>query len=224
MGDVKTDRLGIVCGLVSEARALDPPPSIPVAVSGARPDEAEAAAERLAASGATALFSIGLAGALVPALAPGDLVVPALVLDSDGTPLAASPALAGRLGLVLDAQTLTGADEVIATPQGKARLHAATGAAAVDMESHRVARVAARHGLPFLAIRAIADPADRAIPPAARNSIDPRGGVRVAVTLWRLFTRPQDLHALKELGRDSATAHRALATLAPRLRALQPAA
>ena len=66
---------GIVCGMVSEARALGrwaDDPRIAIAVSGARPGRAEA--RRLVAEGCRALISWGVAGGLDPALVPGEVV------------------------------------------------------------------------------------------------------------------------------------------------------
>lgn len=207
-------RVGIVCGLASEAAALGIPG---VAVSGARPEMAEAHARRLAAEGALALLSVGLAGALVPGLAPGDLLVPARVVTKGGETFAADAALAEALGLGLDPRPLLGADTLVASPAGKAARHAATGAVAVDMESHAVARAAAAAAVRFLALRVIADPADATIPPAARASVRSDGSVDVAGTLLRLLARPQDLPALVALGRASAAAHARLRQLAPAL-------
>lgn len=209
-----TTRVGIVCGLASEAAALGLPG---VAVSGARPEMAEAHARRLAAEGAQALLSVGLAGALAPGLAPGDLLVPARVVTAEGRGFEADAALAAALGLALDGRTLLGSDTLVASPADKAALHAATGAVAVDMESHAVARAAAAACVRFLALRVIADPAGAAIPPAARASVRSDGSVDIAGTLLRLLARPQDLPALVALGRASAAAHARLRQLAPAL-------
>jgi adenosylhomocysteine nucleosidase len=207
-------RLGIVCGLRSEAEALG---IDGVAVSGARPDMAEAEAARLADQGATALLSIGLAGALAPGLRPGDLLVPDAIMAA-GRRFPADAALGNRLGLPVHRLGLAGADTVIASPAAKARLHQQTGAAAVDMESHRVARVASSRALPFLAIRVIADPADRAIPSAADGAVRADGSVDVLRTLMRLAARPWQLPALIALGRDSAAAHARLEEVGRSLR------
>jgi nucleoside phosphorylase len=156
---------------------------------------------------------VGLAGALARGLAPGDVLVPARVVEAGGRAHGADAALAAALGLALEAQTLLGSDRLVATVADKAACHAATGAVAVDMESHAVARAAQAAGLPFLAIRVIADPADAAIPPAARASVGADGRVRVAATLLGLLRRPQDLPALLALGRASAVAHARLRAL-----------
>jgi hopanoid-associated phosphorylase len=216
MGDVTP---GIVCGLISERDALALEGLAPVRVAGARPDAAEAAARDLANHGVSALLSVGLAGALAPGLAPGDLLAPATILSPEGAAFHGDADLATRLGFQLSAHRLLGWEAIVATPNQKQALRAATGADAVDMESHRVALVAQGLGLPFLAIRVIADPADRAIPPSASDSVRPDGSVDVARTVARLLARPQDLPALIRLGRDSARAHEELASIGRRLAA-----
>ncbi len=123
------------------------------------------AAERLARIGVSGLLSFGLAGGLDPALAPGDLPVPRTVLEGDAV-FETDPALRARLGPGAEAPLL-GAQGVISGAGYKAILFQATGACAVDLESGAVARVAARHGLPFAVLRAVCDPAERTLPPAA---------------------------------------------------------
>jgi adenosylhomocysteine nucleosidase len=189
-----------------------------VGVSGARPDTAEVEARRLAEAGAQALLSVGLAGALAPGLAPGMLLVPRAVVSGEGASHAVSAPLAERLGFRPGDGTLLGSDLLLADVAAKATANRASGALAVDMESHRVARVAAARGLPFLVLRAIADPCDQAIPPAARDSVAPDGSVRTLATMLGLLRRPQDLPALIALGRCSAIAHATLREVGQRLR------
>ena len=82
-------------------------------------------------------------------------------------------------------------------------MHAHLGAAAVDMESHRVACVAARAGLPFAAVRVIADPADRALPSSALAGFNARGETQIGAVLWELANHPLQLPALIRVARDS---------------------
>jgi adenosylhomocysteine nucleosidase len=105
---------------------------------------------------------------------------------------------------------LLSADCVVAEAAAKAALFAGTGACAVDLESGAVARVAARHGLPFAVLRAVCDPAGRTLPPAALVALDAGGAIvplRVALALLR---RPNQLPALLALAHDAAAARRAL--------------
>jgi len=99
MGDL-TPVLGIVCGMTSEVRALGRwanNPRICIGISGARPDRAEAEARRLVAEGCRALMSWGVAGGLDPALVPGDLVIPAVIVAEDGVRLPLSGTVIARL-------------------------------------------------------------------------------------------------------------------------------
>ena len=105
---------------------------------------------------------------------------------------------------------LFGADEIIADTQRKAKLFADTSALAVDMESHAVARAAKAAGVPFLAIRAIADPSDRAMPPAALNAVAADGSTRVLKTLGAAMRDPKQFPALLKLGADSEAALKTL--------------
>jgi adenosylhomocysteine nucleosidase len=197
--------LGIVTGLIAEARLARVLGD--TEAGGGLPEGAEAAAERLVARGARALLSFGLAGGLDPSLAAGAVLLPARVLES-GFFHHTDPSLVARWGV--PAGTLLSEHAVIADAAAKAALFAATGALAVDLESGAVARVAARHGLPFAVLRAVCDPADRSLPPAALAALGSDGAVGVLRVLRALGARPGQLPALMALARDAATARRAL--------------
>ncbi len=78
-------RLGVVTGMVAEARCRPPPgDAIEAAFSGGDPARALSGAARLVAEGARALLSFGIAGGLDPALDPGDLVVADTVVAPGG--------------------------------------------------------------------------------------------------------------------------------------------
>jgi adenosylhomocysteine nucleosidase len=193
---------GVVTGLAAEARLARPLGM--VEVGGGLPKGAEAAAERLVGRGARALLSFGLTGGLDPALAAGALVVPAEVLEQ-ATRYAADPALLGAgVGLLL------AGDAVLASVEAKRAAFAASGALAVDLESGAVARVAARHGLPFAVLRAVCDPAGRALPPAALAALDARGAIGVWRVLASVLAHPGQIPALLALAGDAARARRAL--------------
>ncbi|MEM9724395.1 MAG: hypothetical protein AAF909_02900 [Pseudomonadota bacterium] len=195
--------LGVVCGLQSEAAALGAwrrDARIAVEITGARAGAAAAAAERLAARGVSAFVSFGLAGGLDPSLRPGDALRPIAVTNSLG---ASIPVAAPLEGVAI--ARLASADRIIDTPKAKAALAAETGAAAVDMESWEVASVAARRRAPLLVLRAVADPADRALPPAALTATRPDGGVALGAVLGALARSPGQLPDLVRLGRDAAS-------------------
>jgi len=203
---------GVLVGMMTEAACLAPlGDTVTIACSGARAELARARAEALAAGGAGALLSFGIAGALAPGLAPGALLLPRAVVVAGRGERAATPdwhrrvaELVGAAGLpLLSGVTLAGSDGAVTGAGAKAALAAATGSAAVDMESHILAEVAARHGLPFLVLRAIADPAERGIPGPALAGLGPDGETRPGRVALRLLAAPWTLPALLRLAKDS---------------------
>jgi hopanoid-associated phosphorylase len=215
-------RLGVVTGLAAEARCLReaapenlPDDALTVVCSGGDPARALAWAQALIENGVNALLSFGIAGGLDPALVAGDLVVGEAVVDPDGRRYQTDAVWRdGLLALLADQSPRRGAiassERPVASPAGKCALHVGRCAAAVDMESHGVARAADAAGLPFAVIRAIADPAGRVLPHAALAGLGPDGEPRPIAVLAELVRRPWELPALFAVAAD---ARRALATL-----------
>ncbi len=161
---------------------------------------------------AAGIISIGLGGALAEGLKPGDWVVGRGVVMQQGR-VETDPDWTERLCGRLQAAVLgdiAGSDVMVADLAAKRALHAATGALAVDMESHIAARVARRHGLPFAAARVISDGADRALPRAAQAGMRPDGGMDVLAVICALAKRPYELPALIRTALEAETAFRAL--------------
>jgi adenosylhomocysteine nucleosidase len=181
----------------------------PVQAGGGTPAGAEAAAKRLVAQGATALVSFGLAGGLDPMLRPGTLIVPSDVL-SDGATLATDPPLAACFGGHTGHMMLAGAT-VVAEAAAKRRLFGVTHAHAIDLESGPVARIAQAYEIPFVVVRAICDPAERDLPPAALVALGPDGKIRLLPVMRSLMSQPDQIIGLLKLARDAARARRALA-------------
>lgn len=206
---------GFVVGMVAEAR-IAAKLSPFVFAGGGRAERTRAGAESLLAAGADALISFGIAGGLDPALAPGDLILPASV---DGAPV--DPRRHADLTALLDPRSIGvihAADVPIASAVAKAELFRATGAVAVDMESHIVARVAARAAVPFVIIRVIADGAADALPSAALVGLGEDGRPALVPVLASLARHPTQLAALIRVARQSRVALRALDAVAARLR------
>ena len=219
-------RLGVITGLAAEAEILEAFPSERrpvVAVAGASGARAEAAAARLLAGGCEAILSFGVAGGLDPALAPGTLVIAVAVVAPDGRSFptdaiwrdAVKSALAGVVPLA--SGIVAGADAPLLTAEAKKAFAGSTGAVAVDMESHGAARAAARAGAPFLAIRAVADGASRAIPPWVMDAILPDGGLAPEKIARALLPRPWMVWGLIGLARDQGRALGSLRRVALRL-------
>lgn len=179
-----------------------------MAAGGGSPAGAGVAATRVIERGATALVSFGLAGGLDPVLRPGTLIV-ALDVLSDGERLPADAALSDRFGGITG-QTILAGTQIVANTATKRALFAATGAHAVDLESGAVARVARAYGVPLAVVRAICDPAERDLPPAAMMALDSAGGIQLMTVLRSVISRPGQIAGLLALGRDAARARRSL--------------
>ena len=200
-------QVGIVVGLTAEARIARGSGCL-VEIGGGTTAGAEAAVRRLIAKGATALLSFGLAGGLDPLLRPGTVLVPEAVLTK-GLRIPTDAALSARLGGTTP-HTLLGAEQVAASIGAKHRLWVASGCAAVDLESGAVALAAEAHGLPFAALRAICDPAERGLTPAALAALDHAGAIGLFRVIASVIGKPNQLPDLLRLGRDAAAARRTL--------------
>lgn len=198
--------IGVVCGMQAEAQALGrwrDDPRISVGISGADPDRAETLAREMAASGVTNLVSWGLAGGLAPSLDSGVVLTVGAVILPDGTRVAFERGAMGDVAIL-------GSDTVVASPDEKHRLWQQTGALAVDMETHRLAQVSMDTGVGLEIVRAVSDPAGRALPALAATALGPDGRPRIGRVLAGLAARPWELPALLAAKRDS---DRALAAL-----------
>jgi hopanoid-associated phosphorylase len=212
-----------VVGMQSEAKLL--PPGMPVVVSGGDPVRLRALL-RQAPEGIQAVFSFGIAGGLDPELLCGDLVVATRVRGQGGayaSHLGWSAALAracgARFGMV------AGASAVIGEPARKRALRAATGAMVVDLETETAAAFAAQLGLPFAALRAVADTAEEVLPRAAAVGLTADGRPAAGRVALALLRKPNDLPALLTVARRSRAALLALGSATRRMNgALVPVA
>ncbi len=230
--------VGVVAALASEARALGP--SMPrggdpplselallgegslLALSGIGRAAASEAAQALVDAGVSALMSFGMAGGLDPQLEPGNVVIPRELLSSDGARYAASQAWREQVAAairplcaVTEGNLLT-SSHAIETPADKAAAFRDTGAEAVDMESAAVAEIAAKHNLPFIAVRAIVDTAADALPRAV-VAASIAGRVRIARLIGGLILAPREIVALIRLAQRYRVAMRTLHVIAAHL-------
>ena len=223
--------IGIVCGLKSEARTLAhlPADRFRVCVSGANAKRAHEQAKGLARDGARMLLSFGLAGGLAADLRPGDLLLNGSVHLPNGGEIRADAALLEALSQVLQPVRLAaaaGADQAVLTPIGKARL-ASGGGECVDMETHGLALAAQEAGLPWAAVRAIADDSRTSLPKWAMGLMRPDGSVDDVKAALALLRAPWDLPLALRLASANAKALAALRRAADgllRMAELLPAA
>src|SRR2546430_14863991 len=168
----------------------------------------EAAAKR----GAAGIIRFGIAGGLAPDLNAGDWVVGSGVRTEQGhfpTDRGWARALLEVLPSAVHAE-IVGTDASIAEPWEKRRLPLRTGAVAVDTESHVAARIAAAHRIPFAACRAVIDPADSVLPPAAVFGLRDDGTADVLAVLRSGVRQPSQLPALTRTALDARIAAAAL--------------
>jgi adenosylhomocysteine nucleosidase len=207
---------GLVVGLAAEARVARPL-GWPTEIGGGTYAGALLAAERLVRGGVNALVSFGVAGGLDPTLRPGAILVPHEVL-TEGSRVPSDPALNERLGIPSET-ILFGAERIVASAAAKFELFTTTNAAAVDLESGAVALVASRHGIPFAVLRAICDPADSDLPPAALVPPNRHGAIALTRILGSVLTQPRQLRSLPALAANAMAARRALHAAVARIRA-----
>lgn len=193
-----------------------------IAVSGIGPHNAMRAAERLLACGVTRLANWGVAGALDATLAAGDVLIadrirytrddPGFTTDAD-----ASERLAATLSKALHVRrgTLWSTARPVATASEKQALAEHSGAIAVDMEAAPIAAIALRAKLPFVAVKAICDPAGRELPAGIVRALDGADeGWSLRMVSAIAFGGPAMWRAAHALSRDFRRARRSLATAA----------
>lgn len=188
--------------------------------SGAGPKNAALAAERLLDQGAERLISWGCAAALDPSLRPGDLTLPERLIADDCDIIDIRSAWLTETQQQLSALTpipnclIAASNDLVATDTDKQALHRETGAAALDMESVAIAKIAKAHRIDFLAIRSIADPADMSLPKAVVHALNSDGEVEMTKLLIHLLKHPLELPSLVQLGRHFHAAQQTLKQVA----------
>ena len=229
----------MVAAMAAEARALRPlrrnaaglslrNDGTLVSISGIGGPAATAGAHALLTHGATALMSFGMAGGLDPTLRPGRIVLPHRVITLDGAAYATARAWGAGLAAQVPAGmpppahgVLLTTDRAIDGAEAKAALFRATGAVAVDMESAAIAKVAAEHGLPFMAVRVIVDAAEDTLPPSVVAASD-AGELNLTMLLAGLLRAPAEILPLLRLAHRYAAAKRSLTAMAAVLRPAAP--
>jgi adenosylhomocysteine nucleosidase len=162
------------------------------------------------------VVSWGVCGGLDPRLRPGDLIVGTEALSNEGavgTDEGVTASLAKRLlgaGARVAVERFAVSDAPVVTAAAKAELRRATEAAAVDMESLIAGRYALKQRIPFAILRAVADPAERDLPPLVLKAVAPDGGIRIQAVVGGLVRSPSQLAGLRALAADSRAAFRAL--------------
>ncbi|NOT84204.1 MAG: phosphorylase [Methylococcaceae bacterium] len=194
-----------------------------VALAGTGSRNAQLAAELLVAQGASQLISWGCAAALNDQLKPGDLTLAKSLVDTDdrqGAEFEISSRWQSHCQsllaavLVVHNGALATSKALVGSSANKKQLFVETGACAVDMESVAVAKTAKQHAMPFIAIRAIADPANMDLPLAISAALNTEGDVVLSKLLGYLVRHPGELPGLIKVGLQFKAAQRTLKNVA----------
>jgi adenosylhomocysteine nucleosidase len=166
--------------------------------------------------GCAGIISFGIAGGLDPQLRTGTHIVASSVIGANGVRIALptderwSQILLQSRPQAVHAPML-GIDAPVTEPAEKIALFRQTGAAAVDMESHIAASIAATHDLPFAVLRVVADPASQRIPQAALCGMRADGSLDAMAVLRALWRQPGAIANMPSVARNAWVARAALA-------------
>ncbi len=182
------------------------PGDVVVALTGEGPRNAARAAAALCARHRPALLvGAGVAGALSPDLAVGDILVARRVLDSAGASPPPDEQLVARAAAMPGARsgTLLSVDRPLVSAAEKAAWAEKLGEApaAVDMESAAWARAAAAHGVAYLVVRAVSDDALEELPRFLSRCLDEDGGIRRSAVALRALAQPSTIPTLLQMRR-----------------------
>ena len=231
------NHLGVITALLPEAKHFTTNPVVktPISlsdkvtlyVSGMGSENTIQAARELISHGADGLISLGTAGALSPALRPGDLIVPESVIShGDKQHALESDWRRDSLGKLsgfnrkIHQGKLLQADQIVMHPSEKAHIHHQTGAIAVDMESLSVINVAHDAKIPVLVVRVIVDPVTMVIPAFVLETCSDFGEANLASLLGSLIIAPARIASLVRLGRSFREAGKSLNWLGKHLHLL----
>ncbi len=200
--------------------------NILVICSGAGVENARLGSELLLQSGAEKLISWGCAAALDGEFRSGDLVLANACVDADHVAIDLNNeawlvnvrnCLSKHSHLRIHTGKLAESKNIVASSYDKAKIAEGTDAIALDMESVAIAKVAQAHGLPFLSIRAIADPVNMDLPKAVSHALNEQGDVMVGKLLTYLMWHPAELPGLIKLGLHFHDAKKTLRLVAKQL-------
>ncbi len=200
-------KIGIVTGLQAETQWLHKA-GFMVRAGGGTPHGALDASEALVQAGAEALISFGLAGGLRPGLKPGTVLVPSVVIAGTRT-YPCDYRLIEFLGGATLGPIVAG-HKIAASIQAKRLLYQRNHPAAIDLESGSVGQIAKQRKLPFAVLRAVADPAERNLPPAALVALNDDGSLNIARLMRSIAWQPWQIPGLIAVGRDAKAARKAL--------------
>lgn len=174
------------------------------------------------------VIGTGVAGALAPGMAPGDIVVADRIVTASAEGAPAEPHvivseqarthLEGRLrsaGLDFSRGALLTSHRVLASTEAKRLAHEQSGAIAVDMESAAIAAETERRSMPFVVVRTVMDAAEHEV--FGADLADEHGRVSALSATGYLARNPS---AIAQLPRMMRNLGRATLSIADAIEAL----
>ena len=182
--------------------------------SGPGPDRVSVACNDLNNGKIMGIVSFGIAGGMDPKLRSGSVLLPKAVVTPDGAYFQTDDtwrrSVANNWPIVTDQSLQLGVNKVITSTNEKTQLFQATGAHALDMESHVIAAYAQKRGIPFIILRSIADSAKDTVPEIALAGMNKNGRATPLSLLRKIIQHPSSLRQVAKLAYTSNTAMRAL--------------
>ena len=219
-------RVGVITGLASEARCLRSlfnDIDLDIFASGVSSKRAGELAQNMCRNGCKLLVSFGIAGALRPDVRTGDLLIPISVRQESGEIIETNSNIRMRLvqkarealpELTILEDPILATNRLLGGVEEKLSVGQASGAAAVDMESHKIALAARAAGIPMIVVRAVLDDSATALPEFVIRAVTPQGKPDFSKVLAGAAWRPWELVRLARLNQ---AAHRTLRRVAPLL-------
>jgi adenosylhomocysteine nucleosidase len=201
----------VITGMRAEAKIASAP-GVRVFACGGNVGLRATAIRHAVFAGAPAIISFGIAGGLLPHMRPGNWIVATGVSAGEQrieTDRDWSARLAERLPQA-EVGDIVSVPYPVRRPHQKRHMQATTGACAVDMESFQAGALARELGVPFAAVRVVADPLDRELPPAIHSGLQTDGSVALAAIVDSLTLEPSQIFSLARVTLDAFVAFRAL--------------
>ena len=202
-----------------------------VVVSGiGRARAVEATTRAVEIFGPDLILAVGFAGGVRPGLKAGDVVLCDRVWSVEGPPDSWTPELAqsrsvnggtllNNLSARLEASVprydrgeCLSVPQIVSSGSDKARIGELFPVNIIDMESFWVAETAARHGIPYTAVRSVLDPLEQSLP-AFVGKVAANGGTGTHLRALRYaLQRPTEIPGLVRMAVQAKAAKASLAS------------
>jgi adenosylhomocysteine nucleosidase len=211
--------IAVVVGMASEAALIGQRSDCIVIIGAGDAKALTAKLEAAIVAGATSVLSFGICGALAPDMIAGEVVIGTSV-SYQLSRIAVDFSWANRLLQLLPSAQMARfawSNTAVARLADKAALRRAVGADVVDEETFLAASLAATHGIPWVALRAVSDGANFELPPAALVKLTAAGKDNMSAILDSIAGDIWQIPELMELGATTAYAMKNLKTALARI-------